>query len=143
MNEENEKLRERLKSTEQKTSAFLEEKSRMREQLEKLQATMRSRGNGGVSPGSDICTGTCFSLTHFHLPHFFVLYNQGDTAELERQLRQLKTDMEKVSIIRDQNHRSHLKAFSKNHFPFAERVILLADGGATGRRTNVGQAPVA
>merc|ERR1719383_1420257 len=66
LNEENEKLRDRLKSTAQKTSAFLEEKSRMREQLEKMQTTMKSRGNGG-----------------------------GDTAELERQLRQLKTDMEK------------------------------------------------
>ena len=49
MTEENEKLRDRLKSTEQKTSAFLEEKSNMREQLEKMQATMRSNRGGGVS----------------------------------------------------------------------------------------------
>ena len=56
LNEENEKLRDRLKSTEQKTSAFLEEKSRMREQLEKMQTTMKSQRGGGVSqiPG-------CFS----------------------------------------------------------------------------------
>lgn len=66
LNEENEKLRDRLKSTEQKTSAFLEEKSHMREQLEKMQATMKTRGSRG-----------------------------GDTSELEAQLKQLKIDMEK------------------------------------------------
>jgi len=66
LNEENEKLRDRLKSTEQKTSAFLEEKSRMRDQLEKMQNTMKSQRGGGA-----------------------------ETAELERQLRQLKLDMEK------------------------------------------------
>ena len=48
LNEENEKLRDRLKSTEQKTSAFLEEKSRMRDQLEKMQNTMKSQRGGGV-----------------------------------------------------------------------------------------------
>lgn len=68
LTEENEKLRDRLKSTEQKTSAFLEEKSNMREQLEKMQATMRSNRGGG-----------------------------GDTAELEKQLRKLKMDMEKTA----------------------------------------------
>ena len=48
LTEENEKLRDRLKSTEQKTSAFLEEKSHMREQLDKMQTTMKSQRSGGV-----------------------------------------------------------------------------------------------
>ena len=108
LNEENEKLRDRLKSTEQKTSAFLEEKSRMREQLEKMQTTMKSRGNGGVSqakktPCTDIQEQLVIPFSHglvfFYLIRAF--HVQGDTAELERQLRQLKTDMEKVSTVGD------------------------------------------
>jgi len=66
LNQENAKLRDRLKSTEQKTSAFLEEKSKMRDQLEKLQQTMKNhRGD-------------------------------GDTGELERQMKQLRLEMEKT-----------------------------------------------
>ena len=120
MNEENEKLRDRLKSTEQKTSAFLEEKSHMREQLEKMQATMKTRGSRGVRD-TELCAHVCEGrgeegvrrttvktatdgmkssleatctyaalLTHSY---------QGDTSELEAQLKQLKIDMEKVGGI--------------------------------------------
>lgn len=74
LTEENEKLRDRLKSTEQKTSAFLEEKSHMREQLDKMQTTMKSQRSGG-----------------------------GDTAELEKQLRQLKMDMERSASTSSRN----------------------------------------